>query len=201
MYLGFTCGYIRPPPRSGARATRVFYSNFRSAYLNSTPFFLSLFVREWSSRRLFCAPTWYTRIAHVCAYVRALQSTSCSPSEFHPLFRVDPRCQSERVTVVSRATASPTRAGNLHTRARIREHVHWGTRTSREHPERQIRDRSPVIFARKEKHVAFSLSIRHVARLKSASSVPPRRRVGGNRFSIFTCDPLLFFSLCDAREN
>lgn len=48
--------YIRPPPRESS-ATRVFYSNFRSAYLNSAPFFLSLFVREWLSRRLFYAPT------------------------------------------------------------------------------------------------------------------------------------------------
>lgn len=37
------CGYIRPPPRESS-ATRVFYSNFRSAYLNSAPFFLLLFV-------------------------------------------------------------------------------------------------------------------------------------------------------------
>lgn len=160
MYLGFAfaraCGYIRPPPRESS-ATRVFYSNFRSAYLNSTSFFLLLFVREWLSRRLFCAPTWYARIASricacMCVYMRALQSTSCSPSEFHPLFHVDPRCQSERVTVVSRATASPTRAGNLHTR------VHsWacalGHAYSHEHPvspyARFTLDRLPFLRERK----------------------------------------------------
>lgn len=33
-------------PLRESTATRVFYSNFRSAYLNSAPFFLSLFVPE-----------------------------------------------------------------------------------------------------------------------------------------------------------
>lgn len=102
--------------------------------------------------------------------MRALQSTSCSPSEFHPLFRVDPRCQSERVTVVSRATASPTRAENLHTHARARTFVSMctGARVLARAPylpmcQRQIHVRSPAIFARKEKHAAFSLVIRYVA--------------------------------------
>jgi len=124
-----------PPSARESSATRIFYSNFRSAYLNSV-LSLALCARV-VSRRLFCVPTWYARIAslvyHACVYVRTLQSTSCSPSEFHPLFRVDPRCQPERVTVVSRATASPTRARNLHTRVRL-----WacalGHAYSREHP-------------------------------------------------------------------
>jgi len=115
------CGYIRPPPYENS-ATRVFYSNFRSAYLNSASFFLSLFVESGCCVDCFVPlpdmRVSRTRMCRVCEYV-STASTSCSPSEFHPLFRIDPRCQSERVTVVSRATASPTRAGNLHTRVRL----------------------------------------------------------------------------------
>jgi len=116
---------IESPPRENS-ATRIFYSNFRSAYLNPAPFLLSLFVREWLSRRLFCASLTcvHACLSHACVRARAwyrgqtLPSTSCSPSEFHPppLSR-RPTVPDLNVTVVSRATASPTRARNLPIRA------------------------------------------------------------------------------------
>lgn len=68
---------IEPPPRENS-ATRVFYSNFRSAYLNPAPFFLSLFVREWLSRRLFCVSLPDTRL---CARLPVTRMYMCERIE------------------------------------------------------------------------------------------------------------------------
>lgn len=74
MYQGFVrarVGTLDPLRARELGDSRVFYSNFRSAYLNSAPLFLLLFVREWLLRRLFCAPTWYARIASRVCRARA----------------------------------------------------------------------------------------------------------------------------------
>lgn len=122
---------IEPPPRENS-ATRVFYSNFRSAYLNPAHRSFSPSLCE-SGCRVGCFVCLYLIRACVCTlacythvYVRAyrgqtLLSTSCSPSEFHPppLSR-RPTVPDLNVTVVSRATASPTRAENLPLYTRVR---------------------------------------------------------------------------------